>query len=439
MSRAPRPAAGPGPLFTRRESVAGVTVRTVSEITRVIRETLEERLGFVWVTGEIANLRVPTSGHAYFTLKDESAQISAVMWRNPFTALPFRVEDGLSVVIGGEISVYEPRGQYQIVAQRMEPLGVGALQMAFLQIKERLEREGLFSPERKRPLPEMPLAIALVTSPTGAAIRDMLKVLERRFPSVRVVICPVRVQGREAAAEIAEGIARVNELPEIEVMIVGRGGGSMEDLWAFNEEVVARAIAASRIPVISAVGHETDFTISDFVADARALTPTDAANMVVPDRRQLLDTLDAHRDRLGQSLLTTLHTARARLDGLARQYDPRRAVERIRTHEQNLDDLLHRMVKASSHRIEISRHRLDTVAGRIESLSPVAVLRRGYSLTSTDDDRLARDAAALRPGDRLRTRLARGEVVSRVESVDLTWNCNPNGGPNHGPDPKAHR
>ncbi len=437
MSRAAK--SGPGPLFTPRAAAPADAVRTVSELTRLIRDTLEERLGFVWVTGEIANLRIPASGHAYFTLKDESAQVSAVMWRNPFAALPFRPTDGLAVVIGGEVTVYEPRGQYQIVAQRMEPLGVGALQMAFLQVKEKLAREGLFDPDRKRPLPPMPRAIALVTSPTGAAVRDMLKVLERRCPSVRVVLCPVRVQGREAAGEIAEAIARVNELPEIEVMIVGRGGGSLEDLWAFNEEVVARAIAASRIPVVSAVGHETDFTIADFVADVRALTPTDAANLVVPDVRRLAEQLDERRDRLGQALLGAARAARLRLDGVARHFHPRRALEDVRAREQTVDDLLQRMLKGIGRRIELARHRLDTVAGRVESLSPVAVLRRGYSLTTGPDGSLLRDAAPLRPGDRLATRLARGRVLSRVESVDLSWNCTPNGGPPDGQDIQSRR
>ncbi len=318
------PASGAPASAAPRSAADGSPIYTVSQLTRQIREAIERHVGLVWLTGEVGNLRVPASGHCYFTLKDESAQIAAVMWRTLAETLKFRMAEGLAVLAQGEVTVYEPRGQYQISVRRIEPLGVGALQLAFLQMKERLEKEGLFDPARKRPIPMFPRVVALVTSPTGAAVRDMLRVIRRRCPATRVLVCPVRVQGGEAAGEIADGIALVNRLPEVEVMIVGRGGGSLEDLWPFNEEVVARAIARSRIPVVSAVGHETDFTISDFVADLRALTPTDAANQVTPDARQLAEDLDSLRRRLGRALTAGAASARERLAGLAQRCEPRR-------------------------------------------------------------------------------------------------------------------
>jgi exodeoxyribonuclease VII large subunit len=410
------PASGTPTPATPRSAADGSPIYTVSQLTRQIRETLERHVGLVWLTGEVSNLRVPASGHCYFTLKDASAQIAAVMWRTLAETLKFKMAEGLSVLAQAEVTVYEPRGQYQISVRRIEPLGVGALQLAFLQMKERLEKEGLFDPARKRPIPMFPRAVALVTSPTGAAIRDMLRVIGRRCPSTRVIICPVRVQGDEAAGEIAAGIALVNRLADVEVMIVGRGGGSLEDLWPFNEEVVARAIARSRIPVISAVGHETDFTISDFVADLRALTPTDAANQVVPDAGELAGDLDSLRRRLGRALTASAASARERLAGLAQRCEPRRFDERIRAREQRVDELCQRLVRDARRAVEFQGGRLSALSGRLESLSPYAVLRRGYSITLREPQGAAvRDAAELRPGDLVRTRLHRGEFRSRVE------------------------
>jgi exodeoxyribonuclease VII large subunit len=411
------PASGAPTAAAPRQSADGSPIYTVSQLTRRIREALERQVGLVWLTGEVGNLRVPASGHCYFTLKDESAQIAAVMWRTLAETLKFRMAEGLSVLAQGEVTVYEPRGQYQISVRRIEPLGVGALQLAFLQMKERLEKEGLFDPARKRPIPLFPRTVALVTSPSGAAIRDMLRVLRRRCPSTRVIICPVRVQGAEAAGEIAEGIALVNRLAEVEVMIVGRGGGSLEDLWPFNEEVMARAIARSRIPVISAVGHETDFTISDFVADLRALTPTDAANQVVPDVGQLAEDLGGLRRRLGRALTAGVASARQRLAAFAQRCEPRRFEERVRDREQRVDELCQRLVRDAQRALEFQNGRLSALSGRLESLSPYAVLRRGYSITLRGETQGAavRDAAELRPGDLVRTRLHRGEFRSRVE------------------------
>jgi len=400
---------------TRSRAAQGTRIYTVSELTREIRAALEYAFTGVWVSGEVSNLRLPGSGHRYFTLKDASAQINAVMWRSVAEAQRFELRDGLSVLAFGDVTVYEPRGQYQIVVRHVEPLGVGALQLAFIQLKEKLAAEGLFDPERKKPLPIIPRCIAIVTSPSGAAIRDMLNVIYRRFPGAHVLVCPVRVQGEGAAAEIAAMIDTVNRLPHVDVMIVGRGGGSIEDLWPFNEEILARAIAASRIPVVSAVGHETDFTIADFVADVRALTPTDGAARVAPDVARLSENLDALRGRLGKALLGRLAAARERLDGLARSYALRRPLERIRHREQRLDDLAQQAYRSIRHILEIRRQRVAGLGDRLESLSPLAVLARGYSITLRDSDgSLVRDPAAVPIGDTVRTLLHGGTLWANV-------------------------
>src|SRR5512136_2779310 len=263
-------------------------ILTVSRLTALIRSTLEENFEHVWVEGEVSNLSTPSSGHLYFTLKDAGAQLRCVMFKGAVRNLRFRLKDGMGLILRGRITVYEQRGDYQLIAEYAEPLGIGALQLAFEQLKERLVREGLFDESRKKPLPVLPQRIGVVTSPTGAAIHDILTVVNRRFANVQILIVPVRVQGDGAAAEIAAAIDDVNRYGAVDVMIVGRGGGSLEDLWAFNEEAVARAIARSRIPVISAVGHETDYTIADFAADLRAPTPSAAAELAVKDRDELV-------------------------------------------------------------------------------------------------------------------------------------------------------
>ena len=385
---------------------------TVSELNRRVRETLEDRIGAVWVVGEITGLRRPSSGHVYLSLKDASAQVSAVMWRGPASRLPFKLEDGLAVVVQGGLSVYEPRGQYQIILRHVQPKGVGALQLAFLQLKEKLEAEGLFDPARKRPLPGIPNRIGIVTSATGAAIRDMLRTIYSRFPGARTLLRPALVQGESAAADIAEGIADLNRVPDVDVIIIGRGGGSLEDLWPFNEEVVARAIAASRVPIISAVGHEVDVTISDLVADRRALTPTDGGQIVVPEKRRLTADLDGLRTRLAQALLRRVTSAREKLDGLASSYGFRRPLDRVRRSEQTVDELGQRLFRAMEGRVPALRERVSALEARLRALSPEDVLRRGYSITFHADGRVARRAEDVRPGERLRTRLSEGEVLS---------------------------
>ena len=279
---------------------------TVSEITRKIRTSLEHDFSNISIVGEISNIRRPSSGHVYLTLKDENAQIQAVVFRNTASKIKFELKDGMEIISYGSITVYEPRGQYQIIIDQIEPKGIGALQLAFQQLKEKLEKEGLFDVSRKKPIPFIPQKIGIVTSPTGAAIKDILNIIERRFANVEILLYPVKVQGDGAAEEIAEAIVELNKLPDIDVIIAGRGGGSLEDLWAFNEEVVARSIYNSTIPVISAVGHEIDITIADLVADIRALTPSEAGELVVPQKDLLLNILEKCKSRLFQSLTNKL-------------------------------------------------------------------------------------------------------------------------------------
>lgn len=401
---------------------------TVSELTRLIRMSLEETFRGVVVRGETSGVHISQAGHVYFTLKDAAAQIRVVMWASNARRLKFRIEDGVELIVGGGLSVYEARGEYQIVANWIEPCGVGALQLAFEQLKAKLEKEGLFDPARKKPLPFLPRVIALVTSPVGAAVHDMLNIIERRFPRVRLLIYPVKVQGEGAAEEIAAAIRHLNEaapsvfgVPGIDVMIVGRGGGSLEDLWCFNEEVVARAIFASRIPVISAVGHETDVTISDLVADRRALTPSDAAQIVVPDRSKLLAETEELGLRMSRALVHVVNMARARLDALRDSRAFRRPFELLAQLSQRLDDSAVRLDAAMRIVIAQAKARLTALGAKLDALSPLKVLCRGYSITrKMADGHIVTDAAQLRSGDGIVTILHVGEAESVVTAVRTT-------------------
>ena len=388
-------------------------VYTVSELQSEVRGLLEDEYKSVWVAGEVSGHRRYPSGHHYFTLKDESAQLSAVLWRSTARRVKFDLEDGLAVRARGTLTVYEPRGSYQMVVSALEPVGAGPLQVAFEQMRARLEKEGLFDPAHKKELPAFPRRAALVTSPAGAAVRDLIHVAGRRWPLLELVVVPVRVQGEGAAQEIAAGIRAADGLG-FDVIVVGRGGGSLEDLWAFNEEAVARAIFEAETPIVSAVGHEVDVSISDLVADARAATPSAAAERITPDGAEVRGWLDARRRRLGHVLRGTLKELRARLSTVRASSAFKRPLDFVRDEEQRLDDLAQRLARGIGERIRDRRGGLDVLAGRLDALSPLKVLARGYSATYKDGQLLTR-AADAKPGDLLRTVLEEGEVRSRVE------------------------
>jgi exodeoxyribonuclease VII large subunit len=389
-------------------------VLTVEQLTLQLKGLLEDTFPAVWVTGEISNFSSPSSGHCYFTLKDDAAQIRAVMWRGTASRLKFDLHDGLDVVCFGAIDVYAPRGSYQLVVSKLEPKGIGALELALRKLKEKLAAEGLFDRARKRPLPKFPRRIAFVTSPTGAAVRDFLEVLRRRWRGADVLIVPTRVQGDGAAREIAAAIQKANR-PElgVDVLVVGRGGGSLEDLWCFNEEPVVRAVAASRIPTISAVGHEIDVTLCDLAADVRALTPSEAAELVLPSQDALAAFLNDRQARLLGALQNKAATARHRLVMLGERRVFRQPHELIHARAQRVDELWLRAGRALKNKLTLQRSKLETWAGKLESLSPLGVLARGYSVTQrVDDGAVVTSAAQVSPGDMLRTRLAQGEIVS---------------------------
>lgn len=393
---------------------------TVSELTAAIKDLLETAFPAVWVSGEISNFSRPRSGHCYLTLKDEGAQISAVIWRATAARVPFELHDGLEVVCGATLSLYPPHGKYQLVIEEIQPKGIGALELALRQLRDKLAREGLFDPGRKRSLPRFVRRIAVITSPTGAAIRDFLEVLRRRWRGADVLVVPVRVQGEGAGREIAAAIEAVNRIREpIDCIVVTRGGGSLEDLWAFNEEVVCRAIFASRLPVVSAVGHEIDVSLSDLVADVRALTPSEAAERIVPSADEIAAQLKHYQTRMSGAVRSQTAWGRSRLENLARHRAFRSPLDRVRDLARRIDDLELRAGRAIRGQWRTAQRAVEGAAARLEALSPLAILARGYSLTHRAiDGRLIRDAAELAPGEELRTRLARGEVVSRVERVE---------------------
>ncbi|MEK6614270.1 MAG: exodeoxyribonuclease VII large subunit [Candidatus Binatota bacterium] len=390
---------------------------TVSELNQIVKGTLEKELDAFWVVGEISNFRIPPSGHLYFTLKDDKSQIAAVMFRRQGMSLSFQPENGMEVFCFGRVSVYPVRGDLQLYVEKVEPKGQGALYLAFEQLKKKLAEEGLFAAERKRALPFLPASIGIVTSLQGAALRDILRILGDRYPKRRVVIRPVKVQGVGAAVEIAEGITELGHSGKVEVMIVGRGGGSLEDLWAFNEEVVARAIFAAPVPVISAVGHEIDFTIADFVADHRAPTPTAAAEMVVPRKADLMERVEDLEARMLREIQGRIECEREAWTGLVRRLaDPRR---RLQENQMLLDDLSLSLWRRFQDRLGRLRERLTHDAGRLSGLSPLAVLERGYSIAHKMPEALiVKDSDSLKIGDLLRVTFARGKSLCRVEQKE---------------------
>lgn len=448
------------------KAVAERKIYSVEELTARIRNLLEGEFGEVWVQGEVSNLKSPPSGHLYFTLKDKAAQLRAVFFKSALRLLKFRPKDGLAVIARGRISVYDPRGEYQMIVEYLEPAGYGALQLAFEQLKARLAAEGLFDAARKKKLPALPRKIGLITSPKGAVIADMLRILRRRFENLHLLLYPVRVQGEGAANDIVTALRYFNRPAKMQargrpdVLIVARGGGSLEDLWAFNEESVARAIAASEIPVISAVGHETDVTISDFVADLRAPTPSAAAELVIETKAQLSERVDTLRQSLRERAGYRLLNLRHRLSEIARHRAFESVARLVGLRMQYADDLTHRLTgtvqrafqarlrqlesaEARLARMNIARRvqadvnrmnaalnalrnavrreldrrasRLDLLHSQLGSLSPLTVLDRGYALVYGPDGRLLRNAAEVNEGERIDVRLSKGELSAEVK------------------------
>jgi exodeoxyribonuclease VII large subunit len=432
-------------MVTRTEGlVVKDHVYTVSQVTEIVKTALETAFPQVWVEGEVSGYKKAASGHVFFNLKDDKSVIKAVMWQSTARKVAFDVKDGLQVVCRGKISVYEPRGDYQLYVEHVEPKGKGALQLRFEQLKEKLKAEGLFDEARKRKLPLRPKTIGVVTSPTGAAIRDILRVLERRYAKLHVVIYPARVQGEGAAEEIVEGLDALGARPGIDVLIVGRGGGSIEDLWAFNEEIVARAIARSPVPVISAVGHEVDFTIADFVADKRASTPSAAAEMVIETEAAFAERIDGLTRRLGELVRFSVQDLRADVDELARHRifqnfevklaNLARRVDELETKARNViraerqaiaeqkgAALLAAERLAHVLRRGVAEHRAswDRLTAALNALSPLDVLKKGYTLVWKEGGlRLARRIEDVVPGETVEVTYFKGEFSARVESVD---------------------
>lgn len=391
---------------------------SVSAVTKLVKRCLEDALAPLWVEGEVSNFVAHSSGHFYFSMKDAGAQLRCVMFRGANHRLRFRPEDGIHCAAFGRITVYERSGQYQLIVERLLPVGEGALQLALEQLKARLDAEGLFDPTRKRSLPEYPETIGVVTSPTGAAVRDIVRVLRRRWPAVRIVLAPVRVQGEGAAEEIAAAIAAFNHAAAADVLIVGRGGGSLEDLWAFNEEIVARALAASRIPTISAVGHEIDITIADFVADLRAPTPSAAAEVAVRDVRDVLEVLEGQIARCDAALLRRVGDLRLKLDGLGRSRALQSPLDRTRQEGQRADEMIARIGRALEIALERLKRRLSGVGGRLTALNPEGVLERGYALAFDGEGGLLRRADQVTPGDRILIHLGYGRIAAVVERCE---------------------
>ena len=395
----------------------------VSEVTRIVKSVLEScPVSTLWVEGEVSNLGRPTSGHLYFTLKDANSQIKCAIFKPAADRLRSMLEDGVSIVLYGKLTVYGPRGEYQIVGTRVEPLGIGALQLAFERMKNRLEAEGLFDAAHKKPIPLVPQKVGVITSLTGAAIRDILNVMGRRFSNVSVLIYPVLVQGEGSAQQIAAAIKTMDQLGGLDVLIVGRGGGSAEDLWAFNEEVVARSIYASDIPVVSAVGHEIDFTIADFVADCRAPTPSAAAEMVVANKADLARSLEGLSTRLRSSMSNQAQLLERKLENMRNRLLYRSGLDRIRMFQQRIDELLQRCTVSTQHLLEARRDRFGKATAELNALSPLAILQRGYSVClQYPSKKMIKNAAEVSAGDKVEVKLADGEIICEVERTSADF------------------
>jgi len=389
-------------------------ILTVSRLTGIISEVMETNFGYFWVEGEVSNLRTPASGHCYFTLKDSNSQIRAVLFKRGRQAIAFDLKDGQKLICLGSLNVYAARGEYQLIVEKIEAAGLGSLHLAFEGLKKRLAGEGLFDEGRKKAIPLHPEKLGIVTSPTGAALRDMLKVFEGRRLKPDILIAPVRVQGEGAAEDISEAIAELNRLDDVDLIVISRGGGSIEDLWPFNEEKVARAIYCSKIPVISAVGHETDLSISDLAADLRSATPSVAAESISGGMYRLSEDINAMETRLIAAAKSTISSCRNRLgDNRGRLKSPERILNDLRI---NLDELSWRLQNSTKSRLKGLGSGLSLMAGKLDSLSPLAVLARGYSIaTSIPEGRIIKSAEGINKGDRLNLRLNEGQITCTVD------------------------
>ncbi|MCH2114172.1 MAG: exodeoxyribonuclease VII large subunit [Pirellulales bacterium] len=397
----------------------GEQVHSVSQITAQLKAVVEQEFPSVWVAGEISNFSRPQSGHCYFTLKDDAAQLRAVIWRASAARIQLDLHDGLEVICQGRLDVYPPRGSYQLVVDQLQPQGIGALEQAFRKLREKLSKEGIFAAARKQALPPFPRRIGVVTSPTGAAIRDFLEVMRRRWQGASVLVFPARVQGDRASTEIVEAVQQANRLaPSLDVLVLCRGGGSLEDLWAFNEEKVVRAIAASRLPTVSAVGHEIDVTLADLVADVRALTPSEAAERVIPSAHDVTELVGGLRIRLHTALSTRTTALASRLDAIASRPVLSRPLDAIHQRSRQLDEHAARLRGGVQLALRDQHSSLSTLGGKLETLSPLAVLGRGYSLTQDfSSGRLITAAQRLRRGQKIVTRFAQGTTVSTIDEV----------------------
>ena len=397
----------------------GRKIYTVSELNREIKIVLEDTYPDIWVEGEISNFKIYSSGHMYFSMKDEESQVSAVIWQGIGRSFKFTPEDGLKVIARGRISAYPKRGEYQFIISYLEPAGKGALQLAFEQLKKKLEKEGLFSPERKKPMPLLPQKIGIVTSPTGAAIRDMLSVIGRRFANIEVLIYPVRVQGDEAKEDISQAIEYLNKsYPDLDVLLVGRGGGSLEDLWAFNEEIVARAIAGSKIPVISAVGHETDFTISDFVADLRAPTPSAAAELVVKNKVELAEKVSGFMRHLENQWEFVISGYESRLRNLAESRALTNPAALFEDLIRGLDEQFSKLEHFIRIFLDKNSKAWELLGEKLNLLSPLNILDRGYAVCyKLPENKIVKSSKSLDVKDSVRVKLYKGEFTANIEKI----------------------
>ena len=407
----------PPDLFTQNTSLKDNRhIYQVCEITRDIKLILENTFGEVWIEAEVSNFKVATSGHFYFTLKDDNAVLAAVMFSRSNKGLKFKIEDGLKIICFGKIDVYPPRGQYQLIVEKIEPKGIGAQQLAFEQLKKKLFKEGLFDPAHKKPLPLMPFRVGVVTSPAGAAIRDILQILKKGAPCADVVIRSVRVQGESAAEEIAQGVAELNQFKQVDAIIISRGGGSVEDLWSFNEEVVARAIYNSDIPTISAVGHQINITLADLVADIFVETPSAAAKIIADKKNKLLADIDSYKQRLIAALLEIIHHLNNNLTALAHML--KSPLDRLLEKQQLLDELNSDLISNMRYYLNISQERTKGLTEKLGALSPLAILSRGYSLsTLMPEGVIIKDSAKLKPGNLVKTILGKGAFLGTVQEV----------------------